>query len=139
MQLLIHFFATLAKLIRPGGIKTVMAENLLLKQQLITLTRQRSRSPRLTSFDRVLFGYLTFFISKKRLQKIAITLKPATLLKLHQALVKRKYSKLFSNKTRTKPGRKEPEQDLIDLVVEMKRRNPRFGYGCQSACKTIQS
>ena len=129
MQLLIHFFATLAKLIRPGGIKTVMAENLLLKQQLITLTRQRSRSPRLTSFDRVLFGYLTFFISKKRLQKIAIILKRATLLKFHQALVKRKYSKLFSNKTQTKPGRKGPEQDLTDLVVEMKRRNPRFGYG----------
>ena len=79
MQLLIHFFATLAKLIRPGGIKTVMAENLLLKQQLITLTRQRLRAPRLTSFDRVLFGYLTFLISKKRLQKIAVILKPATL------------------------------------------------------------
>lgn len=45
MQLLIHFFVTLAKLIRPSRIKTVMAENLLLKQQLITLTRQRSRAP----------------------------------------------------------------------------------------------
>ena len=74
MQLFIHFFVTLAKLIRPGGIKAVMAENLLLKQQLITLTRQRKRAPRLTSFDRVLFGYLIFFISKKRLQKIVIIL-----------------------------------------------------------------
>lgn len=72
MQLLIHFFVTLAKLIRPSRIKTVMAENLLLKQQLITLTRQRSRAPRLTSFDRILFGYLAFFISKKRLQKIVM-------------------------------------------------------------------
>jgi transposase InsO family protein len=44
-------------------------------------------------------------------------------------LVKRKYSKLFSSKTQTKPGRKGPEQELIELVVEMKRRNPRFGYG----------
>ena len=67
------FFVTLARLIRPGGIKTVMAENLLLKQQLITLTRQRARAPRLTSFDRVLSRYLTFFISKKRFQKIAVT------------------------------------------------------------------
>ncbi|MCB1986442.1 MAG: hypothetical protein H6936_08540 [Burkholderiales bacterium] len=51
IQLLIHFFVTLAKLIRPGGIKTVMAENLLLKQQLITLIRQRSRAPRLTAYS----------------------------------------------------------------------------------------
>ncbi len=106
-----------------------MAENLLLKQQLITLTRQRSRAPRLTSFDRVLFGYLTFFISKNRLQKLAVILKPATLLKFHQALVKRKYRDLYSSKNRIKPGRKGPEQKLIELVVEMKRRNPRFGYG----------
>ena len=51
-----------------------MAENLLLKQLLITLTHQRSRAPRLISFGRILFGYLTFFVSKKRLQKIAIVL-----------------------------------------------------------------
>ena len=93
------------------------------------MTRQRKRAPRLTSFDRILFGYLIFFISKKRLQKTVIILKPATLLKFHQALVKRQYNILFSNKTLTKPGRKGPEQDLIDLVVELKRRNPRFGYG----------
>jgi len=54
-QFLICFFVTIAKLIRPGGIKTVIAENLLLKQQLMTLTRQRSRAPGLTSFDRILF------------------------------------------------------------------------------------
>ncbi|MCH9639211.1 MAG: helix-turn-helix domain-containing protein [Betaproteobacteria bacterium] len=129
IQFLIHFFVTLAKLMKPGGVKTVVTENLLLKQQLLMLTRQRSRTPRLTSFDRFLFGYLTFFISKERLQKISIILKPATILKFHQALVKRKYQDLYSLKTRIKPGRKGPKQDLIELVVEMKRRNPRFGYG----------
>jgi len=129
IQFLIHFFVTLAKLIRPGGIKAVMTENLLLKQQLLMLARQRSRAPRLTSFDRFLFGYLTFFINKARLQRIAISLKPATILKYHQALTKRKYQDLYSRRTRIKPGRKGPEQDLIELVVEMKQRNPRFGYG----------
>jgi len=129
IEFLIHFFVTLAKLIRPGGIKAVMTENLLLKQQLLMLTRQRSRAPRLTSFDRFLFGYLTFFISKDRLQKTSIILKPATILKFHQALVKRKYRDLYSRKTPIKPGRKGPKRDLIELIVEMKRRNPRFGYG----------
>jgi len=33
--LLFHLLTTLAKLIRPGGSRTVIAENLLLKQQLI--------------------------------------------------------------------------------------------------------
>ena len=79
IQFLIHFFVMLAKLIRSGGIKAMMTENLLLKQQLLMLARQRSRSPRLTSFDRFLFGYLTFFISVERLQKISVILKPATI------------------------------------------------------------
>ena len=73
IYLLFQLLTTLANLLRPEGSRTVIAENLLLKQQLIALTRQRSRSPRLTSFDRVLSRYLTFFISKKRFQKIAVT------------------------------------------------------------------
>ena len=126
MQLLFHFFVTLARLIRPGSVKKVMAENLRLKHQLMKLIRQRTRAPRLTTFDRVLFGYLAFFISKERLQKIAVSLKPATILKFHQALVKRKYRDLYSHQTRTKSGRKGPEQNLVELVIEMKRRNLRF-------------
>ena len=69
LQFVIHLFVTLAKLIRPGGIKTVMAENLLLKQQLITLTRQRSRAPRLIYFNRIFFGYLTFLSAKNGYRK----------------------------------------------------------------------
>ncbi len=42
--------------------------------------------------------------------------------------MKRKYRHLYSNKTRKKPGRKPPSQALIDLVLEMKRRNPNYGY-----------
>jgi len=34
--LFFHLLTTLAKLIRPGGSRTVIAENLLLKQQLIS-------------------------------------------------------------------------------------------------------
>ena len=37
-------------------------------------------------------------MSAKRLARIAIILKPATLLKFHKALVNRKYRLLFSNK-----------------------------------------
>ena len=54
--LLFHLFTTLAKLIRPGGNRTVIAENLLLKQQLIIHSRSRQRAPNLTTRDRALLG-----------------------------------------------------------------------------------
>ncbi len=67
-------------------------------------------------------------ISLKRLNKISVIIKASTLLSFHKALVKRKYRKLFSRKSKSRPGPKGPSQELIDLVLEMKHRNPRFGY-----------
>ena len=43
-------------------------------------------------------------------------------------MVKRKYSLLFTPKTRGKPGPRGPSPELISAIVEMKRRNPSFGY-----------
>ena len=37
--LLVHLLTTVAKLLGPGGTKAVIAENLLLKQQLLVVTR----------------------------------------------------------------------------------------------------
>ena len=64
----------------------------------------------------------------KRLWMTAIVIKPTTLLKLHKALVDRKYHNLYSNKTRKKPSPKGPSQDIINLIVQMKQKNPTFGY-----------
>jgi len=54
-------------------------------------------------------------------------LKPSTLLNLHHVLKKRKYGLLFSPKRSQRPGPKGPTKDLVDAVVEMKRRNPNWG------------
>ena len=62
-----------------------------------------------------------------RLVRLAIVLKPATILAYHQALVKRKYRLLFTPKRRAKPSPKGPPPELIAAVVEMKHRDPRFG------------
>jgi len=35
---------------------------------------------------------------------------------------------LFSNKSQKKPGPKGPKQAVIDAILEMKNRNPLFGY-----------
>jgi transposase InsO family protein len=57
-----------------------------------------------------------------------VLIKPATLLKFHKALVDRKYRLLFSSHyRRRKPGPKGPSAELIAAIIELKRRNPRFG------------
>jgi hypothetical protein len=42
-------------------------------------------------------------------------------------MAKRKYRMLFSPKHRRQPGPKGPKKELIQAVVELKRRNPNCG------------
>ena len=107
--------------------KVVVAENLLLKQQLLVLTRSRKRAPNLSSFDRFYLGLWSTFLNPRRIRRVAVLVQPSTLLKFHQAMVKRKYRLLYSSPNRKKPGPKGPSRELIKLVLEMKRRNPNFG------------
>ena len=107
--------------------KAVTAENLLLRQQLLVLTRSRKRAPNLSSFDRFFLGLWSTFLNPRRIKRVAFLIRPSTLLKFHQALVKRKYRLLYSSPNRKKPGPKGPSREVIELVLEMKRRNPNFG------------
>src|SRR5438445_3726022 len=78
--------------------------------------------------DRVLLGLSTLFVSPRRIAKLGALVKPATLFKLHKVLVDRKYRLLFSSSAhRRKPGPKGPSAELIGAIVQMKRRNPKFG------------
>src|SRR3954451_9441812 len=83
---LLHLAVRTAKLCGSGGVRAVMAENLLLKQQLLVLRRARKRAPNLTSSDRLLFGFWSIFLSAGRIRKVAIALQPSTLLAFHHAL-----------------------------------------------------
>jgi transposase InsO family protein len=125
--LAVHLLATIAKLLRPGGVRAVVAESLLLKHQLVISSRARRRAPNLNSVDRFVFGLGSLFIPAGRLPNLAVTLKPRTLLRFHEALKKRKYRRLFSSAGHRRPGPKGPSQELIDAIVEFKRRNPRIG------------
>jgi hypothetical protein len=93
--LAIHVIVTLAKLHQPGGGRAVAAESLLLKHQLVIINRTRQRAPNLTSFDRVVLGLTTLFVSPRRLAKLSAIFKPATLFRFHKTLVDRKYTALF--------------------------------------------
>ncbi len=125
--LMVHLLVTLARLIGPGGARVIVAENLLLKQQLLVLTRTRRRTPRLSVSDHFLFGGWSLCLTPRRLLRAAILPTPSTLLRFHAVLVKHKYRRLFTPRTRAKPGPKGPSPERIRTIVEMKRRNPRFG------------
>jgi putative transposase len=90
--LIAHLLSTLAKLARPGGLRAVAAESVALKHQLLIMKRRRHRAPSLTPWDRLVLGGCTLFVLPKRLRKMAVILKPATLLRFHRALVKTQIS-----------------------------------------------
>jgi len=103
--LFIHLIATFARLLGPGGMRSVVAESVLVKQQLLILNRSRQRSSHLRTSDRLIAGLCALLIRPSRLIRSAIVLKPSTLLNLHQALRNRKYRILFSSKHRGRPKR----------------------------------
>lgn len=133
--LLLHLIVTIVRLGKPGGFRSVVAESIFLRHQLLILNRGRKRAPNLRSADRVIASLCMLFIRRARLLRSAIVLKPSTLLHLHHMLTKRKYRLLFSPRRGRRPGPKGPTKELIDAVVEMKRRNP--GWGCPRIAEQI--
>ena len=106
VTLFVHVIATLARLLGPGGIRSVVAESVLIKQQLLILNRSRQRSPNLRSSDRLVAG-LCALIRPARLIRSAVVLKPSNLLSLHRTQRNRKYRLLFSSKRRVQRDRPE--------------------------------
>src|SRR5438105_15051791 len=98
--LFVHAIATLARLWGPGGIRSVVAESLLDKQQLLILNRSRQRSPNLRTSDRLVAGLCALLIRPAHLIRSAIVLRPSTILTLHQALRNRKYRLHFQSRRR---------------------------------------
>jgi transposase InsO family protein len=135
IYLLFHLLTTVAKLLQLGGSRTVIAENLLLKQQLIIHSRSRQRAPNLSTQDRALLGFWSLFMNPRRIARSAIIIKPSTLLSFHNALKKRKYRLLYSPGGGRKPGPKGPSREVIVAIVEMKRHNPR--YGCPRIAQQV--
>src|SRR5918994_4492478 len=133
--LFVHVIVTVARLARPGGLRSVVAESALVRHQLLVLNRGRKRAPNLRTADRIIAGLCTLFMRPARVLRSAIVLKPSTLLHLHSLLRKRKYRLLFSSGRRHRPGPKGPKKALIDAVVAMKRRNR--SWGCPSIAQQM--
>src|SRR5215475_11194312 len=129
--LFLHAIVVIIRLGRPGGLRSVVAESVLMQHQVLILNRGRKRAPNLRSSDRIITGLCTLLMCPARVLRSAVVLKPSTLLHFHKMLTKQKYRLLFSPNRTRRPGPKGPAKDLIDAVVEMKRRNRTWG------CKRI--
>src|SRR6266571_7447503 len=95
VMLFVHLIATVVRLAGPGGIRSVVAESVLVKHQLRILNRGRKRAPNLRVSDRIIAGLCTLFMRPARVLRSAIVLRPSTLLRFHHMLIKRKYRLLF--------------------------------------------
>jgi hypothetical protein len=84
--LFIHLLTTIVKLMRPGGGRAVLAESLLLKHPLVILNRGPERAPNLRPMDRAVAGLCTLFSRPYRLLRVAVVLRPSTLLAFHARL-----------------------------------------------------
>ncbi len=126
--IVIQVAVAVTNLVGPDGMRVVIDENVLRKQQLFVLRRRRWRAPNLTVMDRFLYGFGSLFLRPGRIRKDAIGVQPSTLCKFHEALLRRKYCWLFCSSHRPKkPGPKCPSDAFTHAIVELKLRNPRFG------------
>ena len=113
--LLAHLLTTVAKLLGPGGARAVIADSLLMKQQLLVINRTRRRAPTLLALDRFLLVFWSLFLSPRRILRSAVIIRPSTLLKFHDLLKKRKYRLLYASNQKGKPGPKGPRGHLLNL------------------------
>src|SRR5215472_15988598 len=103
ITLIVHLITTVLRVVRPGSVRAVVAESIVTKHQLLILNRSHRRAPNLHMLDRLIAGFCSLWMTPNRLRLVAIAFKPSTLLKLHRALVQRKYRLLVSPRQRTKP------------------------------------
>ena len=66
--LFVHVIVTICRLLRPSGARSIIAESILLKQQLLILNRSRKRAPNLRASATVsIAGVCSMFMKSSRL------------------------------------------------------------------------
>jgi putative transposase len=135
----LRLFGWLALLARSDRAKD--AEILILRHQVAVLQRQVS-VPRLSWADRAVLAALARLLPGRQLRQVRLIVSPRTLLRWHASLVRRKWTY-----PRRAPGRPGTASAIRELVLEMARDNPGWGYrrihgelaglGCNLAPSTV--
>src|SRR5437016_9523600 len=92
----------------------------VLRHQLAVLHRQVAR-PRYAPTDRLILATLARLLPRERWSAFLVT--PATLLRWHRELVRRRWT--YPRKPRVQRG---VDPALVELVLRLARENPRWGY-----------
>ncbi len=87
---ILHLLVTVVRLMRPGGIRSIVAESVLLRLQLIIVNRPWRRAPDRRPIDRFIASLCAGLMRPARLPRSAVVLRPATILHFHRSLVRRK-------------------------------------------------
>ncbi|MGB5474183.1 MAG: hypothetical protein WBQ78_11965 [Gammaproteobacteria bacterium] len=80
---LMHLLTTIAKLLGPDGARAVIADSLLMKQQLLVISLSRQRAPNLSALDRFLLGFWSLILDPRCIQRATVIIRPSTLFKFH--------------------------------------------------------
>src|SRR5438034_7758248 len=70
--LFLHLIVTWMQLARPGSIRSVVAEYVLVKHQALILNRSRKRAPNLRASDRIIAGLCALLMRPARVVRSAI-------------------------------------------------------------------
>ena len=92
----------------------------VLRHQLTVLRRQVAR-PRYTPADRLVLAVLARLLPRERWSAFLVT--PATLLRWHRELVRRRWTYPHPS-----GGRRGLDPSVVELVLRIARENPRWGY-----------
>ncbi len=86
--LFLHVIVVIIRIARPGGLRSVVAESVLMRHQVLILNRGRKRAPNLRVSDRIIAGLCTLLMRPARVLRSAIALRPSTLMHFHKMLTK---------------------------------------------------
>jgi putative transposase len=115
------FYAITRRVLRLSGISSdTEAEVLVLRHELAVLRRQIKR-PKLRRRDKLFLSVMSRMLPRQRWAAFIVT--PATLVRWHRELVRRKWT----YKRRRGPGRPPIDSETRALILRMARENPRWG------------
>ena len=69
--LIVHLITTALRLLRPGGVRAVVAESVLVKHQLLILNHSRWGAQNLRILDRLIAGFCSLWSKPRRFGRVA--------------------------------------------------------------------
>src|SRR5919199_2761263 len=121
LHVVLSFLLDLAHVLTCGDHDQAL-ELVLLRQQLRLYERQ-AKQPRPSRWEQVLLATLAAKLPD--LSRVCLVFTPATLLRWHREIVRRKWT--FDNRPRR--GRPPTPDACVELLLRLARENPRWGYG----------